>query len=73
MSNPLEAVSNAIELKPGRKYLLVFKGVTSIFEVEHAVELLRSQGIYSIGISLDNDQDMQVIEVPNESKEQERG
>jgi hypothetical protein len=61
----LTAVSNVIELKPGCKYLLVFKG-----ENIHQPSLDRLQaqltrmGISSLSVTLDGDIDFQVVEVP---------
>lgn len=61
---PLEAVSNAIELKPGHKYLLVFKGNMTVHQIAPIIEQLRLMDIHSLGIALAENDDLQVIEVP---------
>lgn len=64
---PLKAVSNVIELKPGHKYLLVLKGDhIDQFAGERANVLLREMGIESIYAVIGSNDDLQVIEVPDE-------
>ena len=65
MNISIEAVSNAIELKPGHKYLLVFKG-TSPEETHQVLEVIRAAGIVCVGVGLDDGESLQVIEVPEE-------
>ena len=65
MSNELQAVSNVIELRPGKKYLLVFKGDGLSNEaLKEVLTGLRAQGIDTIGLALDDGQELTVIEVP---------
>ena len=66
MDESLKFVSNVIELKPDRKYLLVFKGNVSIMEIDRAGRVLREQGFDCISLSLGENVDMDVIEVPKE-------
>ncbi len=64
-NDELQAVSTVIELKPGKKYLLVFEGDgLSEMELHRLASRLRLEGIYSIGIALRNGQELTVIEVP---------
>jgi len=71
MSGPLKAVSNVIELKPGHKYLLVFKGAHLTARSLHEMsEALNGLGVKGISIALDMEDDLRVIEVPNEPEEQ---
>lgn len=57
-------VSNTIELKPDKKYLLVFKGNMTIDQLNHVLEYLRSHGVHGVGIALRNGEEVQVIEAP---------
>ena len=68
IGNELQAVSNVIELKSDKKYLLVFKGdgITQQ-ELGHILTGLRSRGIDSVGIALYDGQELTVIEVPKVS------
>lgn len=64
---PLKAVSNVIELKPGHKYLLVLKGDhIDQFAGERANVLLRGMGVESIYAQIGSNDDLQVIEIPPE-------
>jgi hypothetical protein len=67
--NPLQAVSNVIELKPGHKYLLVFNGGISQTQLDHAMARLRASGIESVGLALIEGAELDVIEVPKEQAE----
>jgi hypothetical protein len=67
--NPLQFVSNVIELKPGHKYLLVFKGDISQTQLDHAMARLRASGIESVGLALIEGAELDVIEVPKEQAE----
>jgi hypothetical protein len=68
-NEPLKAVSTVIELKPGHRYLLVFKGeAVSRDQVEHFTTLLQSMGIVSLGCVLRNDAALEVFEMPLESE-----
>jgi hypothetical protein len=58
----LQFVSNVIELKPDKKYLLIFKGDIHLMQLEQINAYLRKQGIDCACIrSID---DVQVIEAP---------
>jgi hypothetical protein len=57
-------VSNTIELKPDKKYLLVFKGNMTIDQLNRVLDYLRSHGIHGVGIALHDGQELQVIEAP---------
>jgi hypothetical protein len=65
VSNIIQAVNNVIELKPGHKYLLVFKGVTPE-QMDHILHLLHSVGITGVGIGLEDGESLDVVEVPGE-------
>lgn len=65
-SNDLEAlqfVSNVIELKPDKKYLLAFKGLTHD-QLDQIHEALRRRGYDCFCIALYEGQELQVIEAP---------
>jgi hypothetical protein len=63
----LQFVSNVIELKPDKKYLLLFKEI-NYHQITHLNDYLRSQGLHCICIGTLG-QDVHVIEAPNaESK-----
>ena len=67
--NPLQATSNVIELKPGHKYLLVFKSHTiSQNAVEFFNGRLREMGIQCVSMMLNKEQSVEVIEVPAEQQ-----
>lgn len=58
-----EKLNTAIELKPGHKYLLAFKGDVTQRDLETLSKHLLALGIENIGLVL-HDLDMQVIEAP---------
>jgi hypothetical protein len=63
-TNDLEAlqfVSNVIELKPDRKYLLVFNGL-SMHQLNVVQDALRSHGFDCLCLNLPKGDDLQVIE-----------
>lgn len=60
----LKFVSNVIELKPDKKYLLVFKGNITAHQLNGVIDNLRAQDIHSVGIAINDGQDIQVIEAP---------
>jgi hypothetical protein len=62
----LKFVSNVIELKPNKKYLLVFKGNITVHQLNGVIDHLRAQDIHSVGIAIHDDQDLQVIEAPDD-------
>lgn len=62
----LQFVSNVIELKPDKKYLLVFKGNITVDQVQSAIDILAAQDIHGIGLAIDHGDDLQVIEAPAE-------
>jgi len=64
---PLQFVSNVVELKPDKKYLLVFKGDIPVDQLNRALDTLRSEGFHGVGIALREGQDLQVIEASTES------
>lgn len=67
-----KAVSNVIELKPGKKYLLVFQEGTMPYEsADLLLRYLREEGITAIGIALAQDGKMEVIEVPQKMEGKE--
>lgn len=69
MKEPIESlkfVSNVIELKPDKRYLLVFKGNITVHHLNGIIDNLRAQGIHSVGIAIHDDQELQVIEAPDD-------
>lgn len=63
-NEPLRLTSNVVELKPGRKYLLVFTGDTlSQPQIQDLLEAMRDEGISTIGIALQRSEELRVIEV----------
>lgn len=67
MKQDLEAikfVSNAIELKPDKKYLLVFKGDITVHQLNGVIDHLRAQDVHCLGIAIHDNQELQVIEAP---------
>lgn len=68
MTDPLKATSNVIELKPDKKYLLVF--VTDDDSGQKKMELLevyqelKDKGITSIMIAMKPTDKLEVIEAP---------
>lgn len=62
----LKFVSNVIELKPDKKYLLIFKGNITVHQLNGVIDHLRAQGIHSVGIAINDGQDIQVIEAPDD-------
>jgi hypothetical protein len=61
----LQFISNVIELKPDKKYLLVFKGNIPIASLNRVLDHLRSRGINGVGVALYGEDELQVIEVPD--------
>ncbi len=59
----LKFTSNVIELKPDKKYLLIFKGVTH-YQLVQVNAYLRKQGFDCACISAPDRNDVQVIEAP---------
>ncbi len=68
MDKPLKFVSNVIELKPNHKYLLVFKGDITRDQVDHATALLQARGIRAVSLRIGSDDNVDVIEVPEEQE-----
>ena len=64
MSNELHAVNNVIELKPGKKYLLVFKGDIRLEALESVILALKAHEIDCFAIALQDGEELTVIEVP---------
>lgn len=65
MKQPIKAISNVIELKPGKKYLLVFKAKEPEAYMDQAhrfVEMLQTRGITGFGIVLKKGDEIEVIE-----------
>jgi len=60
---PLQAVSNVIELNPDKKYLLVYKGELTQAQLALVQEILKAQKVSDLIVHLDN-QEMSVIEMP---------
>ncbi len=59
-----QAVENVIELKPDKKYLLIFKGVT-LTQLEAVIKRLRAEGITNcMGIAIQDGQEVQIVEAP---------
>ncbi len=58
------ATSNVIELKPDKRYLLIFKGERISGEVSGIMDMLHDLGVRGVGIILQPGQDVQVIEAP---------
>jgi hypothetical protein len=63
----LQFVSNTIELKPDKKYLLIFKRITH-YQLEQVNDYLRKQGFDCTCISAPDGNDVQVIEAPATNK-----
>ena len=59
----LQFVSNVVELKQDKQYLLVFKGVNP-FQLNAVDKALRERGFNCLSIVVYGDQDVQVIEAP---------
>jgi len=64
--NPIQAVSNVIELKPDKKYLLVFKGEGITYEQlqEFMRRLATEMRLQCVGVLLKKDAELTVIEAP---------
>lgn len=61
-----EAVSNVIELKPDKKYLLVFSGNYTRKELQELTDTLRTFGFSSFAVALREGETLEVIEEPQE-------
>lgn len=59
-------VSNTVELKEDKKYLMVFKGVTAK-QLEHVMAALGERDITCFGMALQEGQDLEIIEAPAET------
>lgn len=59
----LKATSNIIELKPDKKYLFVFKGVTEQ-QLHNLNEVIHASGFKGISIGLYKDDELEIIEQP---------
>jgi hypothetical protein len=68
-TDPLRAVSNVIELKPDRKYLLIFQGNFDRQAITELMRMLHMQGVNGIGIALRTDEGVEVIEMPAQEQE----
>jgi hypothetical protein len=67
LQETLKATSNVIELKPGHKYLLVFKGDgVSYRDLDTTQNRLAEMGISSLSVLLGGDVELSVVEVPVE-------
>ena len=70
MNKPLKAVTNIIELKPGKKYLFVFSSEKNMPELmqdaEDLLKMLKEEGIQGIGLALRKGDKLEVIEVEEE-------
>lgn len=64
MKHPIKAISYAIELKPGKKYLLVFKSHEgmALGRSGELMAMLRKEGITGIGIVLRKGDNLEAIE-----------
>lgn len=56
-------VSNTIELKSGKRYLMVFRGVT-VNQLNNIIKALGEREVECLGIALHDGQDLQIIEAP---------
>jgi len=65
LQEALKATSNVIELKPGHKYLLVFRGGVSSEDLKMTQKYLSEMGISSLSISLEGDVELSVVDVPD--------
>lgn len=63
----LQAVSNVIELKPDKRYMFVFSGV-SREAANHILSRLKAIGITAFALSLSEGESVQIIEYPKEAK-----
>ena len=70
MADPIKAISNVIELKEGKKYLLVFitddDSAKMKMELLEVLEDLKSKGIVNVGIAMKPTDKLEIIEVPNQ-------
>lgn len=61
----LQFTSNVIQLEPDKKYLLVIRGMAmNHYELERIHGALRARGITNLVLSLPEEADLDVIEVP---------
>jgi hypothetical protein len=69
MNEALQAISNVIELKPDKFYLFVFKGSFNYHEMEYLAKTLYNEGLHGISVAIQDEQSLEVIEVPKQSQE----
>lgn len=72
---PLEAVSNVIELKPDKRYLLVFRGLEGMkaSQLAEISERLSAIGMVNVCLSMPEGSNLEVIEAPAEEEGAKRG
>lgn len=60
----LKSVANVIELKPNKKYLLVFSGEEPVTmdDMDRLIMRLKKEGITGVGLALGKGQRLEVIE-----------
>jgi hypothetical protein len=67
VNEPLQFVSNVIELQPNKKYLLIFHGADDE-AMQGAMDFLNGRGFHNIvGLSLGEGQSIDVIEAPGDA------
>lgn len=66
--NPLHAVSNVIELKPDKKYLLIFTGNFTRQALAELMGTLRAGGVNGIGIALRTGDEVEVVAMPEQEQ-----
>jgi hypothetical protein len=66
MKKAIKAISNIIELKPGKEYLLVFKMDTPrehlMQDIWGLIEGMKQEGITGLGVALKKGEDLEMIE-----------
>lgn len=66
LPEPLQAVSNVIELKPGKKYFFLFKRLLTKQEIAEIERRINDFGIQALVCGADAD--VEIIEAPEEVK-----
>lgn len=68
LSEPLRAVRNVIELKPGKKYLLLFKQILTKGEMAGIQYALDAFGVQALVCCTEGD--VEIVEAPAEREEE---
>lgn len=66
----LQFVSNVIQLEPGKKYLLIIRGIVLAQHDQYQItRALRNLGISCLSLSLPEEAEVSVVEVPENEVE----